>query len=103
MDLNGQYQKGSEGLQTLVKYSQSSKLTGMRDTYLDESSTLFNGQTLGEKREDSHGNREELGGKVVNEIPTEPEPTFPPEVPKSEEKPPINLKDIELPKTITPF
>lgn len=103
MDLNGQYQKGSEGLQTLVKDSQSSKLTGMRDTYLDESSTLFNGQILGEKREDSHGNREELGGKVVNDIPTVPEPTPPPETPKQEEKPPVNLKDIELPKTITPF
>lgn len=103
MDLDGQYQKGSEGLQTLVKDSQSGKLTGMRDTYLDESSNLFNGQTLGEKRSDSHDNREQLGGKVVNDIPTVPEPTSPAEVPKPEEKQTINLKDIELPKTITPF
>ncbi|MGR6831169.1 conjugal transfer mating-pair stabilization protein TraG [Aliivibrio wodanis] len=103
MDLDGQYQKGSEGLQTLVKDSQSGKLTGMRDTYFYESSNLFNGQTLGEKRADSNDNREQLGGKVVNDIPTVPKPTPLAEVPKPEEKPTINLKDIELPKTITPF
>jgi conjugal transfer mating pair stabilization protein TraG len=103
MDLDGQYQKGSEGLQTLVKDSQSGKLTGIRDTYLDESSNLFNGQTLGEKRVDSHDNRERLADKVVNDIPKEPAPTPPTETPKQEEKPPVNLKDIELPKTITPF
>jgi conjugal transfer mating pair stabilization protein TraG len=103
MDLNGQYQKGSEGLQTLVKDSQSGKLTGMRESYLDESSDLFSKQTLGEKRVDSHDNREQLGGKVVNDIPTVPESTPPPETPKSEEKQTISLKDIELPKTIKPF
>ncbi|CED57947.1 conjugative transfer protein TraG (plasmid) [Aliivibrio wodanis] len=99
MDLDGQYQKGSEGLQTLVQDSQSGKLTGMRDNYLDESSTLFNGQTLGEKRVDSHDNQEQLGDKVVNDIPPKPETTLasitPAAPPKTEKR---EVQDTDNPK-----
>ncbi len=73
MNLESQYNKGSEGLQTLVNESQSDKLTTMRDNYLDERTSLFNEQTMGEKRADSHDNREQLGDKVINNLPDMPE------------------------------
>ncbi|GEK15907.1 conjugal transfer mating-pair stabilization protein TraG [Aliivibrio fischeri] len=103
MDLESQYNKGSEGLQTLVKGSQSDKLTTMRDNYLDERASLFNEQTMGEKRADSHDNREQLGDKVINNLSDMPE--IKPVEPSApvEKKEGVNMKEIELPKTITPF
>ncbi len=83
--------------------SQSNKLTTMRDNYIDERTSLFNEQTMGEKRADSHNNREQLGDKVINNLPDMPEiKPIEPSAPV-EKKEGVSMKEIELPKTITPF